>query len=399
MSTPHAVVYRHPGAAMPWWLWVLAIDAVAVYLLYYGVFQGGWSTSRHPMFTPLSLAHENNVAVWWAGVCLLIPGLLFLDTGLRKGMAPADRIMWISLAGVILALSFDEVGSLHERVSFSGGWWALLPFALVGISAFVFGIVRMLRRDATRMAGFMVLIGLILFVVIAGLEHLELTSFFAGANARSRLVIEEAIELGAAFILMLAAVSQRRHETGQAFNRVSILVAPRTVGFLDVLLFLALLGHVVAAVFFNPDVREGGRGNPEMWYPMAVFLLIAFHVVHRPARYRLRRTAVVAIVTLFVLLSIGQMHNFGAYFSLWFPGVIPPALYSDWFVIAAFTSVPMLLLAAVLVSWRRALLHAAGLACAVLMLYPGIEFFESYYIFSAVAAFSGYRLLVGDSVA
>ncbi len=386
--------YLRPGAALPWWTWVLAVHAFFVWALYVGIFEAGWSGSSRGQFTPLSLAHENNIAVWWSGVCLLIPGLMFFSLGLRDGVAMRDRVMWVSLALVILGLSLDEVGSLHERVDIIGGWWALLPFGVVGSAAFAYGVARMLRAPGRRPTAMLVLASLLLFFLVAGLERLESLRFFQADMARSRLVIEEAIELLAEFLLIFAAALEFRKADGIGFNRVSIAVAPRSIPWFDVLLFVALIGHVVAAMLLAPDVRNSGRGNPEIWYPMSVFLLVGFHFAHHPSSFAGGRWAVRTVAVIFVVLSAAQMQNIGEYVVAWWPGVIDESFYGNWHVRALLTALPVMLMLALRVPWRTTVALALALLALLVLLHPGRMHFESYYLFSGVLAFAAYRFLV-----
>lgn len=396
MSVTDDTAYTRSQAALPWWTWVVAIHVFFVWMLYIGIFEAGWSGSNRVKFAPLSLAHENNIAVWWAGVGMLIPGLMFFARGLREDIVVRDRVMWISLALVILGLSLDEVGSLHERVAIIGGWWALLPFGLIGSAAFAYGVARMLRTPGLRVTAILVLTSLLLFFTVAVLEHLESLRFFEAGMARMRLVVEEAIELTAGFLLILSAVLAFRRLDGIAFNRISITTPPRSLPWLDVLLFLALVGHAAAAMLLTPDVRTSGRGNPEVWYPMSVFLLVAFHYLHVPSSLSDRPWVARLIALVFVVLSAAQMQNLGEYLVAWWPGLIDASFYDDWSVRAVITALPVLIVVALRLRWRTTIGLILGVLALLVMLYPGRMHVESYYLFSGVLAFAAYRFLVLD---
>tara|TARA_B100000959_G_scaffold24867_1_gene24047 strand:+ start:215 stop:1537 length:1323 start_codon:yes stop_codon:yes gene_type:complete len=394
MPEPRNRHYTKTEATVPWWIWVLFLHAFAVYMLYYGIYKGGWGAGVADRVIPLSLAHENNFAVWWSGACLFISGLLFFMLGARDALAMRDRVMWISLALVVLGLSLDEVGSLHERLSLMGGWWALLPFGVVGSAVFGFGIVRMLRQHGSRGSGLLVMISLGLFFSVAALEELESMKILHHNLARLRLLVEEAIELGGAFLLILAAVLQIRALTGQPLNRVSILVMPKNVRAFDTLVFVALLVHVAAAVLLIPDQRSPGRGNPEIWYPMAVFLLVSFHFLHVPFGIERRFVGPGMVASVFVALSMGQMYNFGEYFAAWFPNIIEESFYENWFTRVSATLLPVFLIAAFTVSLKTLLLCVLASAVLLVLLSEGSSYFEAYYLFSGIVAYMAYRLLV-----
>src|SRR5215510_4600692 len=81
---------------------------------------------------PLNLSNENVAAAWFSGMLLLLGALHAADgyfrlrhTNLKAALA------WCVIAGMLLALSADEVASLHERVADvlkMGPWLSFLPF-------------------------------------------------------------------------------------------------------------------------------------------------------------------------------------------------------------------------------------------------------------------------------
>ncbi len=389
--------YQSTTPRLPWWSWILAGHVIAVYLLYYGIFEYGWAGSSARRVLPFSLAGENNFAVWWSGLCLLLPGLLFLGLGVARGVALRDRLMWVALSGVVLALSLDEVGSLHERVSLVGGWWALLPFGLIGSAVFAYAIFRMLGDPGARFSGLLVMISLGLFFGVALLEQLESVHYFTGAMGRIRLVVEEAVELVAETLLILSAALQVARREGTSASRVSILVAPRRLPWFDLILFGALLLHLAISILMVPEARSSGRGNPEIWYPMAVFLLVAFHHGHGPRELSARPLLRLVTLVTMVLLSAGQMYNYGRYAAAWWPQLIDEPTWENWWLRIAATGLPVLLLLAFRVGWKRWIGATSMLAAVAGILSTGADHFESYYIFSAVAAYLAYRFLVGSS--
>src|SRR5690606_32202148 len=102
-----------------------------------------------------NLAHENNLAAWWSGSLLLVAALHALD-GRAKLASLGDRrtaAAWAALALVLIALSLDEVGSLHERAERFvplERWWALLPFGVVLLGVAGWSAWQLWKRHRPR---------------------------------------------------------------------------------------------------------------------------------------------------------------------------------------------------------------------------------------------------------
>ncbi len=383
-----------PGSSpfVPWWVWTTIVHLFFIGMLTWVIAFGGRTELWADRAVPLSLSHEGNYSVWWSGVCLLLSGLMFFRLGGDAYYSLKDRVMWITLSLVVLALSVDEVGSLHERVSMLGGWWALLPFGLIGIGAFTYAIVRMLHTSHYRTSGLLVLASLGLFVGVAGLEQLESLNYFHTTwIAQSRLVVEEGVELLAESLLILAAALQISRRTGVSVHRVSIVTMPFTLPGIRELMFAGLVLQLIITVIWMPYLWIHKMGDPAYWYPIFGFLMVAFHCMHRASFGGSKRKFHIYGAVIFVALSTGQMYNHGVFIDAW-TGLVPDYLYATWNARAAWTVVPAVLYLATVVRFSILLRYGAVFGLFLVMLHSGAEYYETYYILSGVFCYMCFHL-------
>src|SRR5258705_12593640 len=66
---------------------------------------------------PLNLTNENVAASWFSGILLLLGSLHAADGFFRVRRTNFKAALaWCVICGMLLALSADEIGSLHERI-------------------------------------------------------------------------------------------------------------------------------------------------------------------------------------------------------------------------------------------------------------------------------------------
>ncbi|MFT5111966.1 MAG: hypothetical protein ACI8P9_001289 [Parasphingorhabdus sp.] len=380
---------RVSNLGIRWWQWTTGLHVLFLLVIYHIIENIGFNQNH--VLQHLSLVRENNLAVWWSGFCLMCAGLLFYRLASSQSAAPLDRVMWMVLALVILGLSIDETGSLHERVSMLGGWWALLPFAILGGGGFAFAIARCFMTPGFRVSGVLILISLGLFAGVAGME--EFGNVYSDTTTiifAFRHVIEEGMELFSESLLLLSGVLALRTSLGQNFGEISIIVQPSQLMALHQFLYLGLALHLCVTVIWMPYLWDLERGNPAYWFPMLTFNLSAFICI-----YRFRQTSEkIWLYTLVVLLllSIGQMQNFAILLSQ-LSGSASMPIYQDFYFRMLFTLVPLLPVLITRVPWKTLLLHLFLLGGVVAMLRNGAELFESYYIFSGLFAMMVFNLL------
>ena len=385
--------------APPWWLWTTLIHLFFITIAAAIIFSAvpGWLESRD---SALSLYHESNYAVWWSGYCFLAAGVIFYAlTG--NVSTNKDRFMWAVVAAVAFALSTDEIGSLHERLSRVGGWWALLPFAVIGTAAFGYAIGRTVLTPTHRLSGILILCSLLIFFAIAGLEFVEhnyrIRSRFL---ARGSLVLEEAIELFAASLLILSAILAYR-KTRPRIQQNSIVVTPSELPFVREILFLGLLLHLLIAIEWVPYLWTSRRspdyvaGNPVFWYPLFVFVILIYHCVSNARNDTdvgaKAKWLVGAII--FFLLSTGQLYNHG-YFISGFLGNVPERWYAGTLARVLWTVIPVLIYMAAIIPIRYLLSCGVLLALVIYTLDFGrAVYFEKYYILSGFLSYLCFYLL------
>ena len=379
----------HRIRGLNWWWWVPVIHLLLLTMIYLYVEFSEFH--RAPWLRHLNLIRENNIAVWWSGFCLMTAGLLFYRMGSLDSNGIGDRVMWLFLAAVVLALSVDETGSLHERVSALGGWWALLPFALVGGAAFLFAVGRCLLLPNYRLSGVLILVSLAMFVAVAGMEHLgDIDLFRDSFVIQNRHVIEEGMELLSETLLLLSGVLALGHATSSRLREVSIIVDPFVLYRVREFVFVCFVLHLCITVFWMPYLWDPSRGNPAYWFPMLAYTLSAFYCVHH--HFRSGKVRWLVGFVLLMLLSVGQMQNWGIFFgdvlgfqSTW--------IVRDFLPRVLWTTLPVLVWLLWVSPIKRWMVHTALLLGGFLVMRTGGDLFETYYIYSGLFGLLVFNLL------
>lgn len=220
------------------------------------------------------LGWENNIAAWWSGALLAASALLVSDgyCRLRDRNINGARA-WLVLAAIILFLSADEIGSLHERLGMLGensgiGPWALvLPLgAFLGLCFSYSAIHLWIAGGEERRRLLWVILAFTLLASVAVQEYFEHQLSWEGTSARVlRLIVEEGTELTGMLILLRVGIGavMTRNEPPFAF------LAERIQGIL-VLSAISLPLLTWATVGLNDH-----RGRPADWLSAALFLSAA----------------------------------------------------------------------------------------------------------------------------
>ena len=121
-----------------YWVWLISAMFVGAMVMFFLTRYPPW---LHYSYRGISLSHEMSYGVWWSGICLFLAAIVYANVGAMAERGSSKSWPWYLLAVGMLALAFDEVGSLHETVARAAGWQGLVPFGLVfGIGFGVCGL-------------------------------------------------------------------------------------------------------------------------------------------------------------------------------------------------------------------------------------------------------------------
>ena len=99
----------------PWWHFIVAINLFFIVITTANHYLPRFPQRSRIIF-PFSLASEMNIAAWWSGICLFTLSFIAYEFFCTK--KDGSQKAWISLSLLLLGLSFDEIGSVHERIGF-----------------------------------------------------------------------------------------------------------------------------------------------------------------------------------------------------------------------------------------------------------------------------------------
>ncbi|MDJ0595878.1 MAG: hypothetical protein QNJ72_38840 [Pleurocapsa sp. MO_226.B13] len=244
-----------------WWKPIVAIDiffiAITVFVRYFG-------STRFQIF---SLAGENNVAAWFSSICLFTASLLSYE--LYSVKKDGSKFSWLIISVLLLGLSFDEIGSVHERLE----WSDYIPFALVGGALLIYSLVKLFLRSGTKKSALLIMFAFILFASVALQEYIEHSVNWPYWATGIRVGVEEGTELLGIFLCFLGIMIQRRKHK-QIPSIIAFIPNISVMKYLPHILFAGILIHSFMS-FFIPYLTDiGHRGNPAIWYPVVVFFIL-----------------------------------------------------------------------------------------------------------------------------
>lgn len=254
------------------------VFVAASYQFEYRAFAEGWYTLPAPL-QQLYLGHENNLAAWFSGALLALIGFHAMDGHSRhRQSAPALARAWAIVAGVMIFLSADEIGSLHERMAGLGktigigAWGLLLPLGGVIAVLLIWAMATLWRAGGTeRIQAVFLAIGFGFLGSVAVQEFLEHALTWDGARALAlRVAIEEGSELLGTLILLGVTMgnSTRLLAEGGA-RQFDVLMARRGA------ILVALLAAAPLVIFYNIGLEDHKRGQPADWLAAIAFLAAA----------------------------------------------------------------------------------------------------------------------------
>jgi len=305
------------------WYWHCLVSLAFVVLMAM-FFTGKYPAWLHYSYRGVSLTHEMSYGVWWSAIGLFIAGIIFAKVALLSNQQHLPAWPWYILSVAMVALCFDEIGSLHETVARFAGWQGLLPFAAVFGIGFLVALSNLMKRRAMRAAVALIVIGIGIFALVAGLEFIEHDpNFLHHFWRRFRLVGEETSELIAIGILITAGLiaMKRMGDPNRAFlNATSVVERLYQVPMLIFVLFL--LQIILTLVLIVPNYTFFPEGNPSALFPVCLFFCLGILARqealqgHAIGFWRLQSVV-------FFAASLMQMYNFNTYINNLFLVDIP----------------------------------------------------------------------------
>jgi hypothetical protein len=291
---------RIPVGGIPWWKWIGIINIFLVFstiAFYFDI------PFKKYLVSPFNLSMEMNLGVWWASMALALAALLFLEQGVRG--AAGRRWTWVVLSLLILGLSLDELGSIHER---AGGWEILLPIMAVGGIVLFSALASVLAAPETRRTGLLVAAAFTLFGSVAVMEYLERAVNWPGWFIGFRDGMEEGVELGAVMLLIAAALRMREKSASGLGALIPDIGGLRK---LPVLALTLLLVHSAASMAIPRIIDVSVKGNPLVWTPAVLLftgaLLLAMDYARGDGLGKIAGAAFLAICSMSIVYNVGQL--------------------------------------------------------------------------------------------
>jgi len=221
----------------------------------------------------VGLAGENNLGAWWSGMLLLIGALHAFDGFGNTDNLPSARRGWLVLSAILLALSFDELASLHEFLGRAAGDDRyLLVLAIIGAMLLAYSVSQLaISKLPWRHLG-LILLSFALFGSVYLQEVLQSIGTWDNPYIKGlRGMIEEGTEITGMLILIFVT----RTNTRVLLNRdhPDALIAA-TLGRVPLIVAAGVsIPIMTAATFILPF-----PGGPADWLAACIYLLCAAHV-------------------------------------------------------------------------------------------------------------------------
>lgn len=223
---------------------------------------------------PLDLSHENDTAAWFSGMLLLLAAVEAMDGFRRLWSTDAKTALaWLLIAGMLVALSADEISSLHERIEdlSPGPILSFVPFAIGLAGASVWAFWQLWRTPSERRLVPGLVLGFAVLFSVAGQEILERVVMLPWYARPFRWAFEEGWELAGMLILIYAMRTNSSGPwtlAGTATLRWFFVAAAAVMAW--------PLASVTAALNDQADL-----GHLSDWLSSALFLLSAVLVVRK----------------------------------------------------------------------------------------------------------------------
>jgi len=243
----------------------------------------------------LDLPRENTLASWFCGMMFLVSALKSFDgwVELRRVDARVAR-SWLQLSVVLLALSFDEMGSLHERLELLeyGTEAMIVPAALILAGLLISSLVGFFGKPELRRSAAAILLAFLLFATVPVQEALGEPHMTTPARLAFLLTVEESTELLGNLILFKVCLS--RSALGINDPQLPDVEPFAFVAMASPFVLYASIVVVPALAYWSAIVPDHFRGHPADWYTTSLFLFCALAALRESGSQSNRMAALLA---------------------------------------------------------------------------------------------------------
>jgi len=235
---------------------------------------------RSPWFlwlAPLNLTEENVAAAWFSGTLLLLGSMLAADGYFRlRSTHFKAALAWCVIAAMLLALSLDEIASLHERIEHwkTGPILSFVPFLAALLIGCAWSFVQLWLAPSERPKVMRLLIGFALLVSAAAYELFERLVPLHWYLRPIHRALEEGTELAGMLVLIHTAAANSaglfdatRPAREPAFNGIYALRWPLIFG-------AVAIAWPLAALTASLD-GQAGLGHFSDWLSCVAFTFSA----------------------------------------------------------------------------------------------------------------------------
>ncbi len=202
------------------------ISTWAFHFYYYNILETKWAEGSMIKYVlkELTLASENTIATWYSSKLFLLVGVMAFVCFWMQRKSSKNRkekmlsYGWLIFFLIFTLLSFDEIGSMHERIGnihalnplgdYPLGWVFLLgiPIVLVAVFMLIFSYIQIKRAP---WAAVFAVAAILLFLSIPVQEFIEVQAWQSSPNMATWkrpvqfLLLEEGSEIfGASFMFV-----------------------------------------------------------------------------------------------------------------------------------------------------------------------------------------------------
>jgi hypothetical protein len=269
----------------------------------------------HIIKNQVDLTRENAAGIWYSGIILLFTGMAALVCFKMDARNTAQekfhsvlRFGWLPIAGAFVSFSFDEMGSIHERLdkifpqavfSYTSGetGWVTVLWPVMAIVFGYFMWFFWFHLSKHRLSQMLALIGGCLLIAVPVQEKLEHLNAATGAKRGIYLgALEESSEIFGATLILVAflefALFRSRSKFGikeaapleRSSASLTIDFDRQFIRYFYFLMTIMATASLLTALYFVPQLEDlGHRGDPSAWFPTvtlfvaAVLALVNFH--------------------------------------------------------------------------------------------------------------------------